>query len=258
MEKGIRLSKHKLFIFIVLCMVLLPTDGCQSTGHGNTRYWKYTPEPRLNTNPPLISRNIAVCPLSDARGNMTLDNNILLFFIPMPYASYKCDRIDVGQYRFLYFPSPCENISKAIAEDLDSSGIFEEVYFTRGSPLKGELVLRGELVSTEFKAKTYYYFIPKFAMPLWILGLPTGSWEAELIVSLKLEDPETKRVLWSHSFKSGSGAVYGLYLNESPNFYYDIYLKDIMKGVIQSLSKDSVTLLPVTGNNLQSQKVCDE
>ncbi len=209
-----------------------------SIGCSNTRLWKYTPEPRSDEGLRLISKKVGVYTLLDRRGSYNDEGaGVLAIYLPLPYATATYDRIERRPFPgpFLFFP--CEDMAKAIAEELDSSGIFDEVYFKTDNPTKGELVLRGELISIKYVETNYFYCVGLLAVPLWFTGIPAGKWESELQMALTLEDPETNQILWKKSFKAGSGGVYGMYWNEQPGFYYDNYLKIIMKDVAKSLKR---------------------
>ncbi len=136
--------------------------------------------------------------------------------------------------------SPKEDISKAIADEFNNSGLFTEAFFTYKAS-DGELVLRGDLISTDYKATIYSYgYMPLLGLTAYILGLPTYSFRNDLVISLRLEDPATKRILWKNTYKKTTGTKFvGLYWGPDTDLQYNILLKEIMEETMRSLKKEA-------------------
>lgn len=183
-----------------------------------------------------MSKSVAVTPLADNRENVN-DNLIDVGYIPlMPLGWMHLNTPERGQAHVVSGPwlfRPKEEIAKAIAEEINNSGIFKEVFFTN-SAAEGELNLRGNLKSTYFHGRILTYCISIFAGYLWFIGFPAGSYGNDLEISFELVESSTGEVLWNGTYKKEFSKVFWIYAPGS-DFRYDQLLKDIMKNAIQSL-----------------------
>ena len=138
----------------------------------------------------------------------------------------------------LWLFKPSEDFSKAIAEEIQTAGIFKEAFFTYKTS-EGDLVLRGEIKSTYYSGKLFTYCLSFFGVYLWFIGLPAASASNTLELGFQLEDSASGQVLWQGSYTKEEGAVSWIYFIK-PDFYYDKLLKDIMNEAIPSLRQTLV------------------
>ncbi len=195
----------------------------------------YKAEPPASTTP-VINKSVAVGPLADRRENINKDMT-LMYMIPfMPYGWQDLripegvqDHLNSGLWQF----KPAEDFAKAIAEEVNHSGIFKEVFFTY-RPSEGDLSLKGEIQSTHYKGKLITYCLSLFVPPLWLIGFPITYVENRLVLSLQLVDSKTNEVLWTGSYEKRDENTSRMYALK-PDFLYDRLLKEMMKEVIPSL-----------------------
>lgn len=222
----------KLLTIILSVFLMVTLVGCASQ-----RVWTYRAEPYVKTEP-LVNKKVAVIPLVDKRQNIN-ENRTGLGYIPLfPYGwqdFYTPEGAQMHITSGLWMFKPAEDFSKAIAEEVQNAGIFKEAFFTYKAS-EGEYVLRGEIKSTRYEGKLYTYCISFAGVYLWFLGLPAGSAQNTLEISLHLEDLASGQILWEGSYTKNDGSTSWIYAMQ-PDFFYDSLLKDIMKEVIPSLKQ---------------------
>jgi len=221
----------KIFILLILgIFAALIFGGCSTQ-----RVWTYKAEPYVKTEP-LLNKSVAVPPLADSRKNENT-NLIGLFYIPiMPAGWMNLNTPEGGQMHMvsgLWLFKPPEDIAKAIAEELNNSGIFREAFFTNRAS-EGELTMKGNLISTYYTGTLISYCISFYGVYLWLIGLPAGSYGNDLEISFELVESSTGKVLWNNTYKKEFSKVFWIYA-PGADFRYDLLLKDIMKEVIPSL-----------------------
>ena len=89
-------------------------------------------------------------------------------------------------------------------------------------------------MSTTYRGKLFTYCLSIYGSYLWFLGLPQAYAENEMEIQLKLEDPKAKTTLWQSSYKRKKSTVSWIYAMQS-DFYYDMFLKDIMNESVPNL-----------------------
>jgi hypothetical protein len=220
-----------LLVFVVIVQVGF--SGCTSQ-----RVWTYNPEAKIELEP-MLDKSVAVPPLIDERVNMNLNRSGLGLIPLFPYGWQTMNTPEGGQDHrasgFWLF-TPTEDFAKAIAVELEHSGLFEEVFFTH-RPGEADLSLRGTIVSTEYTSKMYTYCLSLVGVYLWLFGFPSGSALNELILDLKLVDNTTEQVIWDSRYKKSAHSTSWIYALNS-DFFYDTMLKEIMEEVIVSLKKN--------------------
>ena len=101
-------------------------------GCATQRAWTYKAEPPATT-APMISKSVAVSQLSDGRENVN-KNMLMMYLIPlMPFGWQDLktpEGVQVHLNSGLWLFKPTEDFAKAMAEELNNSGIFKEVFFT--------------------------------------------------------------------------------------------------------------------------------
>ncbi len=222
--------KKILMLLILSIFTVLIFSGCSSQ-----RVWTYTADPYVKTKP-LVDKSVAVPSLADNRIKEN-SNLVALAYIPiMPFGWMHLNTPEGGQTHIasgLWLFKPPEDIAKAVAEEINNSGIFKEAFFTN-RPSEGDLTLRGNLKSTYYGGNMFTYCMSIYGVYLWFIGLPAGSYENNLEISFELVESSTGNVLWNGTYKKEYSKVAWIYALGA-DFYYDQLLKDIMKEVIQSL-----------------------
>lgn len=221
----------KILMFLILSVLAALIFGACST----QRVWTYKADTYIKTEP-LVNKSVAVPPLADSRENVN-NNLIALMYIPvMPFGWMNLNTPEGGQRHIasgLWLFRPPEDIAKAVAEEVNNSGIFKEAFFTNRAS-EGELILRGNLKSTFYKGDLISYCISVYGAYLWLIGFPAGSYENNLEISFELVKSSTGEVLWDGTYKKDYSKVFWIYA-PGADFRYDQLLKDIMRDVIQSL-----------------------
>lgn len=222
--------KKILMLLILGIFAALIFSGCSTQ-----RVWTYKADPYVKTEP-LVNKSVAVPPLADHRKNENT-NLIVLMYIPiMPAGWMNMNTPEGGQMHVtsgLWLFKPPEDIAKAIAEEINNSGIFKEAFFTNRAS-EGELNLRGTLISTYYHGSLISYCMSFYGAYLWLVGFPAGSYGNDLEISFELVEASTGKVLWNETYKKDFSKVFWIYA-PGADFRYDQLLKEIMKDVIQSL-----------------------
>jgi curli biogenesis system outer membrane secretion channel CsgG len=222
--------KRKTTGFFITMLMMLIMAGCATQ-----RAWTYKAEPPVTT-APMINKSVSVSPLLDGRENVN-KNMVMMYLIPlMPFGwqDFKTpEGVQVHLTSGLWQFKPAEDFAKAIAEELNNSGIFKEAFFTNRSS-EGDLFFKGEIKSTDYNGKMISYCFSIEGPLLWLIGLPASTVENVLALSLQLVDPKTNEVLWAESYEKRDGNTSWIYALQ-PDFLYDRLLKEIMKEVIPSL-----------------------
>jgi hypothetical protein len=220
---------------ILMPLVLSILAALIFTGCAEQRVWTYRADPYLRTEP-LVNKSVAVPPLADNRINENT-NLIGLMYIPiMPVGWMTLNTPEGGQRHIssgLWLFRPPEDIAKAVAEEINNSGIFKEAFFTN-RPSEGELTLRGNLKSTYYYGNLISYCMSVYGVYLWFIGLPAGTYENNLEISFELVERTTGEVLWNGTYKKDFSKTFWIYA-PGADFRYDQLLKEIMKEVIPSL-----------------------
>jgi len=224
--------KKLLILLILSILAALIFSGC-----AEQRVWSYKADPYVRTEP-LVNKSVAVPPLADNRKNENT-NLIGLMYIPlMPYGWMNLNTPEWGQEHIssgLWLFRPTEDLAKAVAEEINNSGIFKEAFFTHRAS-EGELILKGNLVSTFYNANLISYCISFYSIYLWLIGLPAGSYANNLEISFELAESSTGKVLWNETYGKDFSKTFWMYA-PGADFRYDQLLKEMMKEVIPSLKE---------------------
>jgi hypothetical protein len=229
------MSKFRLLILIAI--------GLSVTGCASQKAWKYGAEPFVNGIPPLVNKTVVVPPFNDQRINEN-DDKIALYLIPlMPFGWQDLNTPEGVQRHItsgLWLWRPNEDFAKASYEELNSSNIFKEVFYsTRAS--EGDLVLQGTIKSTKYNGKLLTYGLSAYGPIFWFLGLPAASVSNELIVTFKLEDRKNNRILWEKEYSDEVSLTSIIYSLRS-DFQYPDMLKKILLNVVSDIKEDVPSL----------------
>lgn len=224
--------KKTLMLLILGIFAALVFSGC-----AQQRVWSYRADRYIKAEP-LVNKSVAVPPLGDNRKNENT-NLIGLMYVPlMPIGWMTLNTPEGGQQHIssgLWLFRPPEDLAKAVAEEVNNSGIFKEAFFTNRAS-EGELILKGNLQSTYYYGSLISYCISFGGAYLWFIGFPAGSYENNLEISFELVESSTGRVLWNETYKKEFSKIFWIYA-PGADFRYDQLLKEIMKDVIPSLKK---------------------
>ena len=223
---------------LVLITISLSLVGCSSQ-----KAWKYGPEPFISGVPPQVDKTVVVTPFNDQRINEN-SNMYAMYLIPlMPFGWQDLNTPEGVQMHLtssLWLWRPNEDIAKAAYEEINSSNVFKEVFYsTRAS--EGDLVLQGTIKSTKYDGKIFSYCLSAYGPLLWWIGLPAANVSNELIVSFKLEDRKHNRVLWEKEYHEEESHISFIYSLNS-DFEYPDMLKKMLLNVVKDIKTDIPTL----------------
>ncbi len=229
--------------------------GLLLTGCSTKAGWQYQPSAtRVAATP--VPATVAVEHFEDQRGT----ENSRYFWvcaIPLvPYctADYKRPEnangfLTEAAYNF----RPSDDLAQATAAELRQAGLFREVYLTdRPSDPNAQLLIRGNIISTDWDGKAYSYLVSGYSFVFYLLGLPMGSVQDTLSLKLELVDNSNGQVLWTHEITQSYEKTEGLYYNYAEDFGYPQMFHDGIAPAIASLQNFIATQPPGTWNHGQS------
>jgi len=223
--------KRKITFLFIGILAILIVAGCST----QRAAWTYKAEPPV-TMAPMIDKSVAISPLSDRREKVNKDM-VAMYLIPlMPFGWQDLrtpEGVEMHINSGLWPFRPTEDVAIAIAEELNNSGIFREVFFTN-RPSGGDLFIKGEIKTTDYNGKLITYCLSFEGPILWFVGLPKAYIENILGLSLQLVDSKTNEVLWQGDYEKREGRTSWIYAMQ-PDFLYDRLLKEIMKEALPSL-----------------------
>jgi len=107
---------------------------------------------------------------------------------------------------------PNEDLAKSAAYSLKKSGLFKDAFFTYGGEKSNaDYLLEGTTWSTKYRGEVWSYGLSVFGSILCIFGLPVGTSQNDLCLSLKLTDLQTHEVVWKKKLKTSKKITQGLY-----------------------------------------------
>jgi len=222
--------KRKMQGFLISILMMLIMAGCATQ-----EVWTYKAEPPVAT-PAIINKSVSVSPFSDEREHVNKNRAVigLIPLMPFGWQHYKIPErapwhMTSGSWRF----NPTEDFAKAIAAELNYSGIFKEAFFTNW-PGEGDLFLKGQIKSTDYNAKILSYCLSFPGGLLWYIGFPAITAENVLALSLQLVDSKTNEILWEGSYEKRDRNTSWVYV-QKPDFLYDQLLKEVIKEALPSL-----------------------
>ena len=219
-----------------LCISLLTGTIIFSIGCTNQQSWSYRVQ-TAPTNWNESNKSVVILPFHDQRENSNV-NNILLSQIPLVPKATTFQSTPEGQAghvnsSFWLNYSPAEDFPKALSQELNASGLFEEAYFAFR---KGEsdFYLRGTIKKTEFKGTLYSYCLSSFGSILWVLGAPAVKVESELVLDLALVNNNSGEVLFSKTYDATKKDVSWIY-NLKNDFHFPELLQNVYSEFVTDL-----------------------
>jgi len=204
-----------------IIVVLSLLSGCAYTP---TRNFAYTPAPVSSNALQKTYGVLVVKNLSEARGERTYPNatgRLFKTYIPfLPNVSMRYERLDESdvmtqEERTNTVEERSDfkvSVSKAIADDLKSTGLFKEVRYIGDQPVPSDadLILGGDLKATALDNTYTSYCLGMVGVLLWILPIPMARTTGHVEASLKMTDPSGKEV-WSDQLVGKSKRTYTMY-----------------------------------------------
>ena len=268
-------SKKRTFVLVCMLFCCVLSAGCSHPRGA----WVYRASSYPTANEAVINQTVVVLPFKDSRPT---ENTSKFFGMPMllipliPYgwadysrpespetvklqdvmerydAVFRPDAITPWQFR------PQRDFADATVQELNVSRMFKEVVFSEQAT-DGDLILRGELKSTRYRAKVYTYSLGPLQWFPVMLGAPIGSVSNELDVEFVLEERATGRQRWHKSYHETKDATFFLYWLP-PEFYYDKLFNSILQDVVKSLQAElspRLSGLPHGGSSLPRRPSSD-
>jgi hypothetical protein len=184
------------------------------TGCTGLKEWSYDADART-ARVPVLARRVVVPPLKDLRSRKNRNSGAFAVLVPLwlyGTAEYnRPERLDIWGQMDVEPPEPMYDVAKAIAEELDHSGLFAKVVYSE-SDQGGDLVLNGDLIALkDDRWNTCYGLTIFLGQFLWIMGAPSGGTTQELTLKLSLVERGTGRTLWSETLTGSDSKTEWLY-----------------------------------------------
>jgi hypothetical protein len=246
---GVGCSRRNANLLIVVALGLL-LAGC-STKAG----WEYQPS-ATRVAATALPVTVAVEHFQDQRGTEN-SRYFWLCAIPLvPYcnADYKRPEnangfLTEAAYNF----RPSDDLAQATTAELRQSGLFRDVYVTdRISDPNAQLVIRGNITSTDWDGSAYSYLIGPYAGLFYILGLPIGTAQNTLSLNLQLVDNSNGTVLWTHAISQSYEKTEGFYYNYAEDFGYPQMFHEGIAPAIASLQNFIASQPPNTWDHMRT------
>jgi len=211
---------------------LLLLSGCQLTGTFTTGY--QVPG-RIEAHS--LDRTVAVVPFEEARPPRlySTSGRLFLTYVPLlPYVTLPFERLDesvrkqsesiekggrgitVGAAQsvappFEEYTYP-RSFPRAIADDLNASGLFREVRFVEADGTGGfDYVLRGTVRESPLRNTATSFGLGMVGVLLWIIPIPMQKTSASVTVDLELTDAASGAVVWRRSLESDVSRLATMY-----------------------------------------------
>ncbi len=229
--------------------------GLQLAGCSTRAGWLYQPSASKVASAP-VPVTVAVEHFQDQRGTEN-SRYFWLCAIPLvPYCSATYHRpenangfLTEAAYNF----RPSDDLAQATASELIQAGIFREVYVTdRAADPNAQLLIRGNIISTDWDGTAYGYLVGPYAGLFYVLGLPMGSVQDTLSLRLELVDNSNAQVLWYHDISQSYEKTEGLYYNYAEDFGYPQMFRDGIAPAIASLQSFVASRPPGSWEHMQS------
>jgi len=179
--------------------------------------------------------SIAVTPFEERRPLKNSMAGIFIAMIPLvPYGTSTLNRPEAAaNYEF----DMAEDLAKAAHESLRVSKLFKKTFFSYGADLdEADYILRGRTDSTTYKQTMTFYGLSLPGDLLWLLGFPVGTNQAELKITVWLEDHAGKE-RWSYSFEDSIKRTMIYYRMSSDNVLgtFPKLMENAMNGALRDL-----------------------
>ena len=218
--------------------VILMTAFVLMAGCMTQRAWVYRSS-SYPTPPSTSPKKVVVLPFKDMRENVN-KNRIVFYAIPlMPFgwATYDApEGADVHITSRLWVNyKPVEDFAKALAEELNATGRFQEAFFDfkKGD---ADLVIQGTIHSTKYEGKILSYGLSVYGPMLWLIGLPATTAANELQVELECVDLASENVVFRKRYEAPRyGATSWIYVLRN-DFNYPSMLQTVYRQFIDDLA----------------------
>jgi hypothetical protein len=208
---------------IATLTALVFLSGCQLTPTFTTGY--QIPE-RLSVQS--VDRSMAVVPFEEARPPRlyTTAGHLFLTYVPLlPYVSSPFERVDESvrkqsdsiaaggrgitmgaaqgvapPYEEYTYP---RSFARAIADDLDASGLLREVRFVEADAASGfDYVLSGSVRESPLRSTATSFGLGMVGVLLWFIPVPMQKTSASVTVDLTLTDTHSGQAVWTRLLES--------------------------------------------------------
>jgi len=226
---------------LISVTALVIGSGCASQ-----KSWVYSPntyDRTLSSQTDVGEKTAAVLPFSDSREDVN-KNRVLFYLVPL--APFGWADFEVPEGAAMHINSglwvnykPTEDYAKALAEELNSSGLFRQAYFDfRGG--NSDYTIKGEIVSTEYKGKMITYGLSAFGPLLWLFGLPSSAISNDLTVTLTCIALTSNEVVISKTYNAPHYSKIGWIYALPSDFNYSSMLKDIYRDFVHDLANQLI------------------
>jgi len=209
--------------FVVAIVTLTVFSACQLTGTFTTGY--QLPGPIAGQH---IDRSVAVLPFEEARPPRlySTTGRMFLTYVPLlPYVTLPFERLDESVEKqskgiarggagitmgaeqnvappFDRYTYP-RSFPRAIAEDLNSSGLFREVRFVETMPAEGfDYSIQGSVRESPLRSSATSFCLGIVGVLLWILPVPMQKTTASVSIDVTMTDAHSHEVVWSRTLES--------------------------------------------------------
>lgn len=243
---------HKYFIIVLLLGLF--TSSCFFPSI--QRSWVYSTNKNYNYfSPPVFpNKSAVILPFKDSRENIN-KNRILMLLIPI-YPGYGWIDYNVPEEQVNYFPTttmwtdykPSEDYPRALALELTSAEIFNEVYFDfrKGD---SDFVIEGEILSTKYTGTIRSYGLSVCGPFLWFFGFPIGIVSNELKIKLTFIENNSNNILFSKTYTAPIYKKLGWVYSLTNDFNYSSMLKGLYKDFIEDISRIYLSTNTQSTNN---------
>lgn len=221
---------EKVFLNIFLCTAILMA-GCASQ-----KEWAYRPN-TYNNEAKKGNESVAVLPFTDSRST-TNRNNSALYWIPLvPFGTQHYEMPELKNQHanseaWLNY-RPKDDFAKALVQDLLSSNMFKEAYYSENKK-DADLLIQGKIISTKYTSKIFSYGVTPFAcMWIWFLGAPATRTTNELTIELSVVNVKRDAVIFSKSYTAPKYKKTSWIYSLQSDFQYSEMLTGIYKQFIQ-------------------------
>ena len=222
---------------LVAAALAVALVGCQLTATFTTGY----EVDRVALRAQAISSSLAVKRFEEARPPRlyTFMGKLFMTYIPfLPYVTMPFERIDESvqiqseriatsgrgmtlgarqdvapDFEQYVYPA---SIARAIAEDLDATGLFDAVVYVGDEPAADHRYhLTGEVRASPMRVSYSSYGLGPVGVLLWFLPIPNSKTTAGVTIDLTLTDTSTGEVVWRDSIESEISRLITLYTSSA-------------------------------------------
>jgi hypothetical protein len=222
----------------VLLFVIFMFFGCATQ-----RSWVYRP----NQTAPLgvaakTDKTIATLPFADARENENV-NHVLLYMVPL--ALYGSQNFSVPEGAQMHITSglwinykPTEDFAKALALELQGTGLFKEAYFDFKAG-NASYTVQGSIKNTDYNGKMFSYCLSVYGPLLWFVGFPCATVTNSLEIELACVDMSTNTAILKKTYRAEPVSNTSWIYHMQNDFNYP----DMLQKIYIDFCKDLVPLV---------------